>query len=393
MLDSLLAWLLFPLGAAFGWYLARRTPRNLSGRLGADAVSGIGYLVADDPDQAIASLLRAVELDSDAIELHLTLGSLFRKRGQVDRALRLHEALVARASLPPEYRHRARFELAQDHLHAGLYDRAEQLFSELAGEGIKVIPALEAVVSIHERSHDWGRALEANQRLEAASGRSRQAIAAHYHCEIAEERRADKDLVSAQKAMRKALDADPKCARASLLQGRLSEERDDWSAAIQAYRRVPEQDPRLISEMLNPLWRCTREVGSAEAFLQWLDELQAEHPTGAAAVMRAELMQQTGYDARPYLMEQFARRASWPILERMAALESVAVEGESASRLVETVRESISGLTRARPRYQCANCGMQPGLLFWQCPSCHLWGTVSPNSDVLEGVIVNKGGA
>lgn len=383
MLDSLLAWLLFPLGAAFGWYLARRTPRNMSGRLGADAVSGIGYLVADDPDQAIAALLRAAELDGDAVELHLTLGTLFRKRGQVDRALRLHEALIARPGLPPMHRHRARFELAQDHLHAGLYDRAEALFSELAAQGIQVIPSLEAVVSIHERSHDWNKALEASARLEAASGHSRQAIAAHYHCELAEERRAEKDYAGAHKAVNKALGADARCARASLLQGRLCEEANDWSGAIRAYRRVPEQDPRLIPEVLQPLWRCTRETGTAEAFLTWLDELQAEHHSGAAAVMHAELQQQTAYDPRPYLLEEFGKRPSWPVLEKMLALESNDT-ATPAPRLMESVRNSIAGLARARPRYCCSNCGMQPGLLFWQCPSCHLWSTVAPTEDALE---------
>jgi lipopolysaccharide biosynthesis regulator YciM len=389
MLDSLLAWLLFPLGAALGWYMARRAPRNLSGRLGVDALSGIDHLVNDDPDQAIAALLKAAELDSEAVELHLTLGTLFRKRGQVDRALRLHEGLLGRAGLVPEQLRRARFELAQDHLQAGLYDRAEQAFLALAAEGIDVIPSLEAVVSIYERSHDWSKALEASQRLEAASGRSRQPISAHYHCELAEELRARKDYVAAQRAVRRALDQDAACARASLLEGRICEEQSDWQAAIRAYRRVPEQDPRLVPEVLQPLWRCTRETGSAEAFLQWLDELQEVSPSGAASVMRAELMQQVGYEAKPYLVEEFRRRPSWPLLERLAGVEAAGQPGtqdSAESGAAHCLREGITGLARLRPRYRCGNCGMQPGLLFWQCPSCHQWGSVTPSADALEGV-------
>ena len=383
MLDSTLGWLLFPLGTALGWYLATRSPGTHAARAGASPLAGISTLANDDPDQAIASLLGVEELTEEAVELHLTLGSLFRRRGQVDRALRVHEALLARDHLSEQQRNRTEFELAEDYLKAGVLDRAEHIYSALADRGYKLLACLEAVVSIYESSHDWPRAIDVSRRLEAASGVSRRAVTAQYECELAEEaHRAKKTDIAAELAAR-ALGTDKHSARANLLMARFAHEKQRWSAATSAYARTAEEEPRMLPEIVQPLWECCRDWGKPEYFVNWLDDLPEDQRGGATDVARAELLRETGMDASAYLLDAFAARPNWSVLEQIASIETTE-RREAPNRASAAMRDAVLTLSRSRTRYQCQSCGMKPAQLFWHCPSCKQWGTVFPMDDRLE---------
>lgn len=383
MLDSSLGWILFPLGTALGWYLAKQRPGANAPRHAHTPLVGISTLANDDPDQAVAALLAAEELTEEAVELHLTLGNLFRRRGQVDRALRVHEALLSRTSLTPQQRHRTEYELAEDYLKAGVFDRAEQIYSSLADRGHKLLACLEAVVSIHESSHDWPHAIETSRRLEAASGVSRRAITAQYQCEIAEEARRAKNPDEAANLARRALSTDKTCARASLLIARLAQDRKDWSEATTAYARVAEQEPRLLPEIVRPLWLCCRDWGRPEYFVHWLEDLTEEQRVGITEVVRAELLRETGMDPTQYLLDAFAARPSWSVLEQVAGL-SPGESPELMHRVAGSLRDAVKTLSGSRTKYQCQSCGMTPAQLFWHCPSCKQWGTVYPLDDRLD---------
>ncbi|MGQ0697363.1 MAG: hypothetical protein ACT4PZ_03875 [Panacagrimonas sp.] len=383
MLDSSLGWILFPLGTALGWYLARRTPGSNSAHHAPSPLAGISTLASDDPDQAVAALLGVDELTEEAVELHLTLGSLFRRRGQVDRALRVHEGLLSRSSLSPQQRNRTEFELAEDYLKAGVFDRAEKIYSALADRGYKLLACLEAVVSIFESSHDWPQAIEVSRRLEAASGVSRRAITAQYHCELADEARRAKQLDEATRLARIALDTDKGCARASLLIARLAQERKDWSEASTGFARVAEQEPRLLSEVVQPLWLSCRDWGRPEYFVHWLEDLPEDQRIGVAEVVRAELLRETGMDPSGFLLDAFEAHPTWSVLEQVANLNPTD-DGELLGRVSGALRGAVRTLSASRQKYQCQSCGMKPAQLFWHCPSCKQWGTVYPLDDRLE---------
>lgn len=381
MFESLVAWLVLPLGMALGWYLRGRPgapPLDESSR--AELLSGMGHLVKDDPDQAVAALLRASELDADALELHLTLGSLFRKRGEVDRALRIHEALVERRHLSPEQMQRTRFELAQDYLKAGLMDRAEGLFQELALRGPHVTAAFEGLIAIYEQGHDWKQAIETSLRLQAASAQPRHAITAQYWCELADEAHRRKDLPEALRCARRALDEHADCVRASLILGRVLEESGEPQGAIRAFRRVPEQDRRFLAEIIEPMLRCSQATGTLPAFLDFLHEVAPEQPPSDAVLVQARLMRESGMDTATYLAQAFAANPSWGLLEQL--LEAIAPpEDPSMANAMASLRGALRAAAAGRARYRCSNCGLAPGLLFWQCPSCKQWGSVVPADD------------
>lgn len=383
MLDSSLGWLLFPLGTALGFYLARRTPGSHAPRSGPNPLAGISTLAGDDPDQAVAALLSVEELTEETVELHLTFGSLFRRRGQVDRALRVHEGLLARHNLSEQQRNRTEFELAEDYLKAGVLDRAEHIFMALADRGHKLLACLEAIVSIHESSHDWLQAIEESARLESASGVSRRAITAQYYCELADKARQAKQPVEAVRLARQALSLDKGCARACLLIARLAHDRKDWSEATTAFARVAEQEPKFIPEIVQPLWACCRDWGRPEYFVHWIEDLPEDQRMGVVDVVRAELLRETGMDPASYLLDAFEARPTWSVLEKLTDL-SPDHGAETLARVSSALRGAAKTLGASRQKYQCQSCGMKPAQLFWHCPSCKQWGTVFPLDDRLD---------
>lgn len=379
MPDSLaLAWLMLPLGAALGWYLARRWPRphEQDPRGSSEYLTGLGHLVNQDPDQAIAAFVKAVEVDDGTVELHLTLGSLFRKRGEVDRAMRIHENLLARPNLKPLYLNQARFELAQDFSAAGVIDRAEALFKELVAQGMFLQPSLEHLLALYEQVRDWRQALEAARQLEAVKSSSLRPLVGQYYCELAEAARGRKDLPEALRLAGRALSEHPECVRASLLQGALHEAAGDLASATRSYRRVPEQDVRFIGEVLEPLRRCHEGLGQRAGYAAFLEEAEElwRHPSVVLA--RARLMRAEGLDPGAYLVERLQRQPQWRGLDLLLQVSAERVP--ETAPLLEGLRRAMVKVLERRPVYQCVHCGFAPSMLFWQCPGCKQWTTVVP---------------
>lgn len=387
LFDSLFSFLLLILGGALGWVLARRTPVTVEETANTPEQLGglITQLAGDDPDRALAALTQAAEMDHSMAELHLTLGSLFRKRGEVDRALRVHEALLARPQLKPELREQVRFELAQDYVKAGVMDRAEQLLHELASQGAHAIAALKLLQGLHEQSHDWQHAIEVARRLESLRGESQRRFIAQYHCELALEARARKDEAAALKLVKQALYEDKDCVRANLLLGAMLEAADDAVAAIKAYRKVLDQNTRYLPEVIAPLKRCYAKTGGAAEFAEFLgDAKEMAKGSSLAWLTEAELLREGGKDAMPHLAETLEQRPSRAILaqfllelEQRPELAAAGLGNATAS-----LRNTIQRLMAAAPGYLCSHCGFQPRQLFWQCPSCKQWATTAPADDV-----------
>ena len=373
-----LAWLMLPLGAALGWTLARHwpRPREQAHKGSTEYLTGLTHLVNQDADQAIAAFVKAIEVDDETVELHLTLGGLFRKRGEVDRALRIHENVLARPDLKPEYQNQARFELAQDFQQAGVMDRAEGLFKELVGQGMFLQPSLEHLMTLYEQSRDWRQAIETARQLQAVKSVSLRPLIAQYYCERSEESRKDKDLAEALRLTGRALTEHADCVRASLLQGALHEASGDPAAALKSYRRVPEQDARFVGEALMPIQRCFEAQGELSGYRQFLEDAEQFWPHPSVVLARAKLMQSEKQDSAGYLAAHLQRQPQWQGLDLL--LESVAPLAGPAAPLLDGLRKAMRQYMEKRPRYHCQHCGFQPGLLFWQCPRCKQWTTIIP---------------
>ena len=395
MLDSLgLAGLLLPMGIALGWYLAGRYGQrqdSASPELNNDYLRGLAHLVNDDTDQAIAHFVKLIEVDDDTVETHLTLGNLFRRRGEVDRALRIHQNLIARPNLSPEHLAEAKFELAQDYLKAGLLDGAENLFGELIADGRFLDRSLDWLITIYVQERDWDKAIEASKRLAAVKGESQDRLIAHYLCEKAQLSLKDKDAGNARKLAEKALRRDQNAVRASLLLGQALEAQDNPAAAVKAYHRVAEQDPRYLTEALPALERCYAAVQDAKGFLAYLDYLDLSHASDAATLARARLLQAEKLDASEVLLERLREHPSWAGLHQL--LTAMPEAPEARARVSEAIRGLLLKALDGQAGYECSQCGLHPRMLFWQCPSCKQWGSIAPSEDDLAGKTAGKANA
>jgi len=379
--------LLLPVAAASGWWLARRgvdRPRYGSGRAAPDPAyfRGLNYLLDEQPDKAIDVFIKLAEVDRETVETQLALGSLFRRRGEVERAIRIHQSLVARTDLDRQQRAQALYELGQDYMRAGLLDRAERLFSELVEMKLHRRRALEALREIFQQEKEWSRCLEVAEKLRALTGAALANEVAHYHCELAEEALKTSNPDRAGEHLSAAQAADPACVRATMLQAQIALAQGDADAAVALYERAARQGPPFIPEMLADLLDAYRAAGLCDprAPLLRLYELHPSAPLVLALVDAIE--QQEGEEAAvAFLTRHLSGHADLDCLERLLAIGERRPGRDAGERAAyQAVRGVIRHLREGRSEYQCEHCGFSARRLHWQCPSCKHWGSIKPIS-------------
>ena len=375
-----LFWLLLPVAALSGWVIGRRGATEPAGRgrpLQQEYFQGLNYLLSEQPDKAIEVFTRMVEVDADTAETHLALGSLFRRRGEVDRAIRIHQNLIARPSLDRRLRAYALLQLGEDYMRAGLLDRAESLFEQVVDSGMHVDAALRQLLVVYQQQKDWQEAIATASRMSTRAAREAAApLVAQFYCELAEEAHARGDLVAVRQHLKQALSRHPGCVRASILLGDLEHQQGHQRAAIRAYQRVREQDPEFLPEVLAPMLECYRELKQPQAMMAYLQEIAPEQRGSAPMLMLAELIRENDGEraAVAYLSEQLQQHPSVRGLERLVAYAEDAVSEPDPH--LQTLRELFAELLKARPTYECRQCGFTGKSLYWQCPSCRSWASV-----------------
>lgn len=388
MLDSLFPWLLLPLGLALGWAFGRRArPAAQAAAIAPEQLGGLlTQLASDDPDQAIAALTQVAEIDHSTVELHLTLGNLFRKRGEIDRALRIHEALLSRPGLTPDMQAQVRRELAFDYMRAGVMDHAEAQFERLVADGRYVTESLDQIRTIYEQGRDWEHAIASARRLEAAQGESKRELIAQYECELADEARRAKNVDEAIRQARRALDEDPGCVRAHLMLGALYEGKQDFGAAAQAYLRAFQLDAHFLPDVIEPLYRCSQKTGHSEGFLQFLADAKEISSSSLPYVAEARLLADEGLDPTDRLAQGLEVRPSRAVLAQFLEVleKQPAVIAAGLDKPAASLHRALRRMMESSPRYQCGNCGFSPRQQFWQCPSCKRWGTITPIDEAMR---------
>ncbi len=377
-----LLFLLLPLAAASGWLVAKKGFGH-RGTLGVEPdpayFRGLNYLLNEQPDQAIDAFCRLVEVNKDTFETHLALGSLFRRRGEVDRAIRLHQNLVARGNLSSDQRGNALLELAEDYLRAGLFDRAESLFRELLELRLREREALMGLRAIFQQEKEWEQCLAVVRQLAGLTGESLGPEIAHYHCELAEEARRKGDLAAAWARLRGAQAADEHCARASLVQGQIEMEEGDLAAALKSLRRAERQDPGYLSEILPALLEAHRRLGTREALIDELMKLyrRRQDPVVMQALAEQLRAEQGPGAAAAFVCEHLKGHPDLAGMERLLALApELAEEVAGWHGRLELLLGTTRTLIQKQAAYRCQHCGFAARRLHWQCPSCKHWGSV-----------------
>ena len=371
--------------AAAGWALGRfgeSDDEDAPPPLNIDYLKGLNFLLNEQTDQALEHFLEMVRVDDKTIETHFALGSLFRRRGEVDRAIRIHQNIIARPDLAAEQRDQALFSLAKDYLAAGLLDRAEKLFVRLAQGSRYQVQALESLCRIYEQEKEWEKAIDAGQRLEALGGRSLALQIAHYYCELAEAAAAGNDYSAARQFVKKAQAGRPRTMRGALTRAHIARETDDYKTALRLYHRIIDEHTYLISEALPEIVETYARDGSMVGLNKALQAMIDKNPEMSSLVAYTAIVNDIGgipvidECVEKYMLDE-------PTLAEFVDLQALSSASDTAKEsALSKVRGALSKLASSTPRYQCQECGFSSQRLLWQCPSCRNWETQRPASKV-----------
>jgi lipopolysaccharide biosynthesis regulator YciM len=375
-------WLLgFPLFFALGWLAARVDIKQLiseSRALPLSYFKGLNFLLNEQTDKAIEAFIEVVKVDPQTIELHFALGSLFRRRGEVERAIRMHENLLGRVDLAPEQKLVALYELAQDYLKAGLLDRAEELFGRLQGTQYEQ-QGLKFLLDIYEQEKDWYKAIETSRRMDAVSGRSSAKDIANFYCELALREMGNSRWDAARDYLREALAVNRRCTRASLLAGDIEAAQGRQEQAIEAWKRIEAQDPAYLSLVAEKLLGAYRALNRPAEGLQLLRGFLANYPSLDLlnVIFQAELEVGGPDSAYRLVRDELARNPTLLGLDKL--LEAQLLEAPPDRRHdLQLIKNLVHQHTRSLALYRCDNCGFKARQFYWHCPACNGWETYPP---------------
>ena len=375
-------WLLaLPLFFAFGWLAARTDLKQLlteSSAMPAAYFKGLNFLIKEQHDKAIEAFIEAVQINSESLELHFALGSLFRLRGEVDRAIHLHHNLLERPQLTDQQRFAIMAELAQDYLKAGLFDRAEDLFRALCASPTYHQPALRSLLDIYIRERDWPRASDTAKQLETLSGVAFHKEIAQFSCEMAVAAAATGDIPQARKHLAQALQINQECVRATIMLGDIEATAGNREQAISIWQGVEQQKPQSLglvaSRLLDNYAAQDKTADGLQLLKTWMEKYSL--PSILNVIYEATLTHQGSEAALQLARTELLRKPSLNILDRLLQAQAGSQEGalDDAPLIKKTVQHFL-GSSRS---YCCSQCGFRARQYYWQCPGCNSWESFPP---------------
>jgi lipopolysaccharide biosynthesis regulator YciM len=375
-------WLLgIPVFFGLGWLAARVDINQLvseSRTLPRGYFKGLNFLLNEQPDKAIDAFIEIVKLDPETVELHFALGNLFRRRGETERAIRVHQNLLARPDLPAEQRTQAQFELGEDYLKAGLLDRAEENFNYLIDTPYGA-QAGRALLEIYQREKEWLRAIEAARSLQQSGAGGRQREIAQFYCELAQDELVRSHADEAMKLLEQALADDRKSVRATMLLGDAFLLKDDIEGALAVWRRVEHQSVPHVALVAKRLMDGHERVGRMREGVNLLRTYLAEAPSiDLLEVVFKGVLELDGVEAANQLVSEELRRTPTLLgLDKFLEGRLMNAPAEIQPELA-VVKTLVHSYTQKLARYQCSHCGFKARQFYWQCPGCNRWETYPP---------------
>lgn len=384
---------LFIIAAASGWAFARFNSAQREERqtapASADYIRGLNLVLNRQTDEALELFVRMAEVDDETLETHFALGHLFRRRGEVDRAIRVHQNILARPSLTDAQRDQALFALGEDYLGAGLFDRAEKLFIQLQNSTSYRREALERLVGIYEREREWTKAIDIRRQLEGTTGIDGGDRIAHYYCELAEQSRRRGDMEQSRRYLNEAMRGKAQTMRGVMIRAAIAQKERDYPEAIKLYEQVLERDSRLMAEVLPELNECygqEKESGGLDGFLA--RQLAKDESLGNTIAYAAILSNVFEGPTITNCVERFITTND----TLTSFVDAASLSEASAEQRTATISRIAGGLRRLAmntARYRCGSCGYATQQLIWHCPSCKSWESVRPVTAFQFDALIN----
>lgn len=370
-----------------GWFVGRNNPRKKTSsntkHFSKDYFVGLNYLLNEQPDEAVDVFIRMLEVDNNTVETHMALGSLFRKRGETNRAIRIHQNVIARPNLTKELRLQALHELGRDYFAAGVYDRAERLFLEsVETKGEHRLQSLIYLLDIYEREKDWYAAVDTINQIQKITGDDKTRIIAHYYCEIIEDPRNHLAYEKINEYLQQAYNNDKTSIRVGILKAKQHSAVDNDHAAIKLYQKLIMQDPQFVPILLPLLEKAYYKLDDEKSFVDFLYKSLDKVLQPLIIVKIAEKLKQWHgtRSAIEFLQQQLQEHPSLIAIEFLVELQSVAINDNNMREQAEMLQRYLHKLNLTKLGFQCEHCGFSARKLHWLCPSCRRWDTVKPNS-------------
>lgn len=391
MLESWQHVILIFIAIAIGWLLGGgvrrfKSPKNAS-VIPPQYYKGLNYLLNDEPDGALDTFISELEVNSETLETHIAVGNLMRRKGEVERAIRIHQNLLARPSLPRDYLHQAHLELAKDYISAGLLDRAETLLEDLVEESPQYKSvAMHHLLEIYQDEKEWERAIDVAKQLlpkksllklkstRAVDSQMTRAIA-HYHCQLAVIAQQKNDFHAARGYLKQALGYDKKCVRASLLMAEIEFSTGHYAHALKSLHKVREQDMAFVPETIDLLRRVYSQQNNESAFHEYMQQCLNDYPSASIMLALVDEVRNRQDDqaAASFIGRELRRHPSLRGLGKLVELHIAYSEGKAKENL-SLLQQLITQLMKSKPYYQCQHCGFSGKKLHWLCPGCKTWG-------------------
>ena len=381
--SELPGWLLLALPViAILSYMVFRRSKSASGQrshFSSEYFKGLNYLLNDEQGKALDIFVKLVETDWETIDTHFALGKIFRKNGEIDKAIKIHQGLIARPSLPERHRNRVLLELGYDYLGAGWFDRAEGLFKEVLIHDPRSEKALQNLILIYQQEKDWHKAIDAAEDLFSENPARVGPMISQYYCELADIARAKGDISQVEHYAQQALRYDTASVRATIILADMAMASGDYQKAKTLLQQVEKQDAEFLPMVMDKLVECHHQQDEAEALMEYLAQLEQKHVSLPLVESHAKVLeryrgQQAALD---YVIEKLKKNPTLDGMNQLLSFNS-ANGDEELRTMISGLKSAVDVMKYEQSAFQCKQCGFKTNTLYWLCPSCHNWGSVKP---------------
>ena len=379
-----LLFLLLPVAAGYGWVMGRNSVRQAqrksSSILSKHYFKGLNFLLSDQPDKAVDTLIKMIDVNSANVETHISLGNFFRHRGELDRAITIHQSLVAKDEIEPKLKEDALFELGRDYALAGFLERAENTFIQLLNSEKHFLAAQQQLFGIYQTTKEWDRAIELAENMMENHGDSDELCQriAHFYCEHAKLFLNQNDMQQAEKDLQKAIMADEHSVRPWLMLAEMAIGQEDYNTANEYLTQVPLRDITWFSEAVPLLQQCAEASGDLEVLKSLLEEYSTQCATAYLAKVKLIAEQESTSAAAEFLLQQLQSSPTMRGFHTLLGLYIREPQTSNSEESLKMLQKLVEEQMQQRPKYRCVGCGFSGRRIHWLCPSCKTWGAMKP---------------
>ena len=382
--------LLLPVAYLFGWFKGRSFKKadcdDSSSSLSSDYFKGLNYLLSDQQDKALPVFLRLVQVDNETIDTHLALATIYRRSGNLDKAIEVHQNLIARPSLSANYKSKALLELGRDYLAAGLFDRAEGLFKDVIKSGHYDRDARQYMLTIFQQEKEWPEAVKVAKELISQGDNSLRPLIAQFYCELCDQYYHKGNLKQAENIAKEALSYFPDSVRAMIIRLRNAISLKKYKEAIKYIKQIEQTDADYFPAILSSCIESYRELNKVNDLIDYLQSVEKDHTNLNLMESIVDLISENESDeaAITYLLNQLNKTPNINGLSALITLLNKNKNIEPGSG-IQDIKKVLEKMKQNSDQYQCKKCGYISGTLNWQCPGCHSWGEIKPVLGSING--------